>query len=857
VTVAHFAYASDGGAARAGRRASLACQQNGVASCFAFIAGKPQHPFDMHLVLPKPDAEGAALARTLNERIQWEFIPDRRTPLTNSLLSIPYPGADVDQNRLLEMADIIHLHWPTWGVTPRAISRWLAAGRKVFWTLHDVWPMTGGCHYPAGCRQFETLCMKCPQLQDDFGLIGNAFAEKLLAYGDAKSLWIIAPSQWIADEARRSAILGRHRIEVVRNPVELDLFCPRDDRARLRQAFGIADHDFAMLMGSADLNERRKGTALLLAAIAKATADGSLSRALPTGARFHLILIGKTIDAPLPPEISPLVLGAIEDDELMADTLNIADVVATPSLEDNYPNLIVEAFACGTPVLAYATGGIVEMVEDGRTGVLVEPVGSVEALAQGLVRFIETLFGSMDARNACRSVAEKINDPLKIGAQFRALYEEALGRVLTPVDAVLQARVMAAFARTPARADARPGSRMLQFPSNIAVAQRASGRKIVRQTVATPLVPSRRRGVTRLVTVRTFHEHHSAHSGPYQFIRHLPDRAYEGRHFAVPLGADLAGPSAEVFRLAGALKGTPAFGQQGNAWLAEAEVLAHCAHEGADLVHFIDGELGGWLLPDVPALAFADGRKPAIVATYHQPDEILRGMINPDTLRKLDGVVALCEAQRMFLERFIDPAKIAVIPHGIDTQFFHPPETPHERESGKIRLLLVGHWLRDVEAALEAYNSVKKSEFAFELRIVSPRFPVGLSDPSIKLLKGLSDKALREEYWRADMLFLPLKDATANNAVLEALACGLPVVSTRVGGVPEAVGDDGAGLLCARGDARAYAEAIIAFARDPGLANAARAVARRRAELLDWSRIGRMHDAFYRAVLARRAQTPN
>jgi glycosyltransferase involved in cell wall biosynthesis len=164
-----------------------------------------------------------------------------------------------------------------------------------------------------------------------------------------------------------------------------------------------------------------------------------------------------------------------------------------------------------------------------------------------------------------------------------------------------------------------------------------------------------------------------------------------------------------------------------------------------------------------------------------------------------------------------------------------------------MRLLMVGHWLRDVKVALTAFQMLRASEFDFELRIISPRFNASVADEKIVLLKGLSDEELREEYRSADILYLPLEDATANNAVLEAMACALPVVSTRVGGVPEAVGPH-AGLLCESGDAQAFARSVLELARSAELRMRCGAAGRIQAEALSWRRIASMHDDFYRAL---------
>ena len=494
------------------------------------------------------------------------------------------------------------------------------------------------------------------------------------------------------------------------------------------------------------------------------------------------------------------------------------------------------------------------MVTHGETGVIVREAASVDALKNGILEFAREHRGSVGMRDRCRAAAVCDNDPAVIGAQLKELYQAALQRPMLDPERTIHRRMLKAFASTPVPSDAIPGRELLRFPVNLALLQRMRQPEVVERTVVDP--PRTLSGKRRLLTVRTYHEHHSGSSGPYQFLRHLPDRQYETTHLAVPLGAELAGDMAPLYRKAGAMLGVRSFGQQANAWLAEAEVLLHCATEKISLVHFIDGELGGWLMPMFPAAVFRGGVRPALVATFHQPPGMLADMINAELVSTLSGVIALCESQQKFLQCHLDPKRIFLIPHGVDTRFFRPPPVNFVRPtSDAIRLLMVGHWMRDLDAALAALKLVAESGLKVEMTVISPRFPATRNDCRIILRSGLSDEALREAYWSADLLFLPLTDATANNAVLEAMACELAIVSTNVGGVKEAVGNQ-AGILCPPGDARMLASAVVRLACDPERRRAMGRAGRERAEALDWSVIGRMHDEAYSVLLADEFATP-
>jgi glycosyltransferase involved in cell wall biosynthesis len=850
-----LSFASDGGASRAGRRAHLACREAGILSDFAFVEGEKASPSDIVLALPKQRHEYGmgSLTYLMSGRMQWEFIPAHRTSTSNALLSIPYPGIDLASHRVLETADIIHLHWPTWAVTPRMLEGWLAAGRTVFWTLHDFWGMTGGCHYPTRCDQYKTQCMKCPQLLNDASLVPNAFAEKQRSYGGGGALWIVSPSRWLADRARESAIFGGRTITAIPNSIELDLFTPPTDRGALRTSFGVGSRDLVLFFGSFDLAERRKGVALLIQAIEELMETGELAALLPEGAQVHLAVTGKSSAIEAIQGVKILNFGRIEDDTVMADALAIADLACVPSLEDNYPNVIVEAMACGTPCLAFAAGGIPEMIEDGVTGILVEAVGSVGGLKQGLLRFAASHFRKTSMRLACRSVSQERNAPEVVGNQLKELYQSALGRVLPDQDPALRQRVIRAFAHTPIEPDCQAGRDFLQFPTNLTMLNYATDKKQVEAYAFA--APARRRDGARLLDVRTYFEHHSTRSGPYQFVRHLPRGQYDNSSYVVPLGKELTGARHDLFRNGAAMLGARSFGDQSNYWLAESEILIRCADEEVDIVHFIDGEHGGWLLPRVPAELFKNGHRPVYVATFHQPPDILKNLINLRALRHFDAVVTLCGSQRDGLRDHVSPERLHVIPHGIDTEFFHPPGPEWTRSpSGKTRLLLVGHWLRDVDCAYAALDLIAAAGIDVELTVISPSFPARRVDPRVTFRTGVSDEELRTAYWDADILMIPLTDATANNAILEAMACGRPVVSTDVGGVAEAVGPL-AGILGRPRDPNDIADGVIQLAKDPERLAVMGKAARRQAESLSWQTIAQKHHALYQRLLAARVAT--
>lgn len=838
-TVVHLSTGAAGGAGRAGRRAHLAARAAGLLSAFSFAEGEALAPDDV--VLHPTPAEGpaeVALATALRDRVQWGVVQTARSDATNTLFSIAHPGLALDRQALIAAADILHLHWTSWSMPPALLRRWLAAGRAVVWTLHDLWPMTGGCHYPAGCEQFRSTCLTCPQLHDAWSLVPNAFAEKRAAWS-APGPVVVAPSRWMAARAAESAILGGCRTAVIPNPIETDAFVPRADRTALRAAFGIGPDDLLLVLGAFDNREKRKGGAILIEALRRLHEDGRLAAALAPGARLALAGFGR---APLPgwEGLTTLAFGEVSEDAVLADILGAADLACIPSLEDNYPNIALEALACGTPCLVTPVGGLPEMVREGTSG-LVAPAADAEALAETLLRFVARHHGDAALRASARAQVEAENALPVIGAQLATLYEEiAPPQHLTAPDAATHARALHAFGQAPVPVSARPSAAFLRFPTNLLLRQ--EGGEAVAAVTAPPPEPAPV-GTRRLLALYARHIHHGARSGPYQFLRHLPE-GIDAEIRGTPLGHTLAGERAGDFRAWGRLLGTVPFGQQGNAWLAEAELLAACAATPADIVHAVDGELALWLLPRVPTWLFAGGRRPAMAATFHQPAALLDRMLNASLLGGLDAVILLCEAQRTAFANHVDPARIHVVPHGIDSGFF----TPGPRVAGEgFRLLSVGHWLRDHASAFAALALLRQAGLDARLRLITPNPPPD-TPSGVVVEAGLTDETLRQAYRDADALLLPLQDATANNAILEAMACGRPVISTDVGGVAEMTA--GAARLAPRGDARALAEAVLDLAGDPAAAASLGRSARARAEALDWRHVGAMHAAIYAGLVA-------
>jgi glycosyltransferase involved in cell wall biosynthesis len=204
----------------------------------------------------------------------------------------------------------------------------------------------------------------------------------------------------------------------------------------------------------------------------------------------------------------------------------------------------------------------------------------------------------------------------------------------------------------------------------------------------------------------------------------------------------------------------------------------------------------------------------ALIATAHQPRSwwtLVHG--NPEVARSLDAIVALTDREAGFWEEVL-PGRVFISPHGVDVEFFCPAENPPEPHS-EPRCLVVGHWLRDLRTLADVVDLLLERNPAIGFDFVIPvatrsadeLFRVARHD-SVVFHADLSDEELRDLYRRSTLLLLPMLDATANNAILEAQACGTPIVSTNIGGIASYVDSSFADLLPG-GDVDGIAEAVL------------------------------------------------
>jgi|SRR5579871_3175240 len=291
-------------------------------------------------------------------------------------------------------------------------------------------------------------------------------------------------------------------------------------------------------------------------------------------------------------------------------------------------------------------------------------------------------------------------------------------------------------------------------------------------------------------------------------------------------------------------------------WLAEMYVLGRSRWDRPDVVHVLYGDEQLDLLLRRRRLLSCP-----LVATFHLPAHRVRERFEVAQKHLLSGIdlaVVVSRTQLPAFREWLGEDRVVYVPHGINTDRFCPGEPATDRRC--VRLLTVGIHMRDWEAIDEIINlcNGRNLDVRFDFvvpEVVGLQTPKGLSHSAqyrnVHVHSRIPEEQLIQLYRQADALLLPVLDATATNAGLEALACGTPVISTRIGGMEDYV-DDSCGWLFEPGEVRRIVELINDICNKPEVVSSRRSAARNRALGFSWDAVARRLRVAYDAVARHR-----
>jgi len=335
----------------------------------------------------------------------YEDFSDSRSQFKNSIL-----------NQVVE-ADIIHLHWISGFLDYSVFFAFLSMKLPIVWTVHDMNPFTGGCHYDDSCERFRDQCGVCPQLGS---VMANDLSRKnwlrknqVLKQVPADQLYLVAPSQWMKTKLFESRLMNKFSVTVIPNGLDTDELAPRDKHYS-RKVLGIPENAGVILFIADSVVNKRKGLSFLIQALEGIKETGNL---------FFLTVGRSKID--IHTDIPHKDLGSVTNQRMISIVYSAADIFVLPSLQDNLPNTVIESFACGTPVIGFDTGGIPDMVRDGTTGYLVTP-RHVEGLKASMLELLKNPSRQKALSENCRKIAIDEYGFEKQAEQYIGLYDSIL-----------------------------------------------------------------------------------------------------------------------------------------------------------------------------------------------------------------------------------------------------------------------------------------------------------------------------------------------------------------------------------------------------------------------------------------------
>lgn len=260
--------------------------------------------------------------------------------------------------------DIIHIHWINNGfIVPEDLK---SIKIPIVWTIRDMWPFTGGCHYSFGCEKYKSNCGACPQLgSSDIHDISESLISRKLKYFKDLKITAVGISDWITDCAKSSVVFRDFHVSRIYNGVDNSIFYPRNKFSSIEK-WGLSKTKPKILFCALNaIKDYRKGFHFLFSLISELS-------------KYQLVVVGSAVENTLGDDI--LFIPEIKQQSDLAEIYSACDLLCAPTIEEAFGKVIVESMMCGTPVVCFKNTGMKELVQHLVSGYLAEDQNSQDLL---------------------------------------------------------------------------------------------------------------------------------------------------------------------------------------------------------------------------------------------------------------------------------------------------------------------------------------------------------------------------------------------------------------------------------------------------------------------------------------------
>jgi glycosyltransferase involved in cell wall biosynthesis len=326
------------------------------------------------------------------------------------IFSTGFDGIDITNHYLYNDADIINFHWINGLVNIRSIKN---ISKPIVWTIRDMWPMTGGCHYALNsCKKFEKNCGRCPLLnsKQKQDLSYKIHQNKIKNYS-VKNLNIVGISEWISNHAKNSVVFKKRPIYTIGNCINNKIFFPQS-KSKAKKLLKLPLDKKIILVGSQNLKDFYKGFDLFLDSIKKIRTKN-----------FHILVFGKLNNFKIK-NYSHTELGFINSNSKMRIIYSAADVYVSPSTLEAFGKTVAEAMACGTPTVIFDKIGSVDIVSHKIDGYIASNSDTSD-LANGIDWILNYKKYKILSKKSKKKIQDKFSFD-KIGNDYKNLYKKIL-----------------------------------------------------------------------------------------------------------------------------------------------------------------------------------------------------------------------------------------------------------------------------------------------------------------------------------------------------------------------------------------------------------------------------------------------